>query len=718
MAVPAMTANDPDLGSISWAPFNMRHAGVAYEIPGGSTSERWVWWRYTETGGLLEQGANVPLDLTDSDVVLFANQNGTPIRVQSTKLIDGDLLVDGSVTTRALSATAITAEMLLVNNALVTGILEVNTTIAKAIETAGIAIGDQTWDTTNGFVIPGVVTFPYNKVGEALIRAHTVARSLVIENFFKLQGKTNEISEGATLVVADGVTAPTLAPQVETYYSVGRTLALENADASRGYAVRYGADTPGVYVATAATSSTVAGTISKYSASDGSLIKRSSMRAAGTTRCPDPRGGLTLVEIGGVQCVMVLCYEPTDNKWWLYQMNTDLTLINKSTALDIKFTHDPAIGVWNNSLGVVVAVGVVQDGAAKRLKAFLLEAANPISGVYETIDYGTSYIRHIAGYAAATWVPGQSTSSPTRAVIWSRNADPQVWSSGSSNPVQYTETEGFPLAPGQSLRGVSSNTALNSAGQVVTYNITKFDPATEIAYSFYDSDTSVVDGGSGHHETGLSPAVTLADIPRGGAFRVTPTPPPYTGDNDSPNISAVYARLPGGLWRQISGYIDGTQYIDSIHSSIGTAGVVHGTRPTFATAGNKPGRIYSTGFLGPDPAWYLDGDGSGRMGPWRWDKFGEVLEAPEPVREKKLQSGTKATGTMVATVDTDLAIVFDVPFTELPVIQALPQFGTTAGGGLSVTTQAPTLTGVTINVRRATGTAAVTVHWYAHGYID
>lgn len=116
MAVPAVTANSPVAGSISWAGFNIQYQGNNYSVPGGNTANRWVWWEYNAGVPILNSGANLPTTLTDDDLVLFGNKDGIPIRVQSTSFIDGELLIDGSVLAKHIRADSITTEHLTFTN--------------------------------------------------------------------------------------------------------------------------------------------------------------------------------------------------------------------------------------------------------------------------------------------------------------------------------------------------------------------------------------------------------------------------------------------------------------------------------------------------------------------------------------------------------------------------------------------------------------------------
>lgn len=96
---------------------------------------------------------------------------------------------------------------------------------------------------------------------------------------------------------------------------------------------------------------------------------------------------------------------------------------------------------------------------------------------------------------------------------------------------------------------------------------------------------------------------------------------------------------------------------------------------------------------------------------------GETTRAGTSTATNNIQTqvGIAPTGTMVAATDKDVVIVFDEPFLSAPVVSVTARSGTTAAGGISLTIQTPTTTGVTVNARRATGTTSFDVHWQAFG---
>lgn len=104
MAVPAVQHNTPIAGSISWSGFTIQIFGISYTVAAGSTNQRWVWWKFNGGVPTIEAGADLPSNLTDDDLVLFANRAGIAFRVQSANFLDGELIVDGTILADAIGA--------------------------------------------------------------------------------------------------------------------------------------------------------------------------------------------------------------------------------------------------------------------------------------------------------------------------------------------------------------------------------------------------------------------------------------------------------------------------------------------------------------------------------------------------------------------------------------------------------------------------------------
>jgi hypothetical protein len=223
VAVPSITDNSPQLGDIAWGPFTIQYNGVGYQIGAGSTSQRWVWWRYAIN--TIEAGPDLPADLTDDDLVLFGNKNGIGIRIQASTLVDGELVVDGSILARAVSAEILVANEIFSREGYF-GIVQAEQLQSGSISAAlgllgSLAVGNITitpqkgipgepgYD-PGGIVIPltggGVIQLPADG-SMALVEAILKTRDLTVDGGLTINGLTNAIN--GKLLLGSGTPDPT-----------------------------------------------------------------------------------------------------------------------------------------------------------------------------------------------------------------------------------------------------------------------------------------------------------------------------------------------------------------------------------------------------------------------------------------------------------------------------------------------------------------------------
>jgi hypothetical protein len=110
MAVPTLTANSPSAGDIAWTAFHIQYNGIAYAVNAGNTADTYVYWLYNSgSPSTTLSVSNSQPSLTSDDLLLFLNKNGNPTNLQSAQLIDGDLIVNGTITGAQIEAATITA---------------------------------------------------------------------------------------------------------------------------------------------------------------------------------------------------------------------------------------------------------------------------------------------------------------------------------------------------------------------------------------------------------------------------------------------------------------------------------------------------------------------------------------------------------------------------------------------------------------------------------
>ena len=103
--------NSPELGCIQWADLHISYKGTTYEVADGYTDNRYVWWDYSDPYHL--QATNDLPALTDDDVLVFFNKNGTHLTVPNTTVVDGGLIVSESILADALAANCVTSVKIL-----------------------------------------------------------------------------------------------------------------------------------------------------------------------------------------------------------------------------------------------------------------------------------------------------------------------------------------------------------------------------------------------------------------------------------------------------------------------------------------------------------------------------------------------------------------------------------------------------------------------------
>jgi hypothetical protein len=117
VALPVLTANSPSAGYIAWTSFGITYNGVSVVIAAGNTPNLFAYclWNGGAPSTVLSTTNNrAVIDaLLPADLVLFVNRGGIPLNVQATSLIDGSLIVSGSIIGDSIQANTIDAGKLL-----------------------------------------------------------------------------------------------------------------------------------------------------------------------------------------------------------------------------------------------------------------------------------------------------------------------------------------------------------------------------------------------------------------------------------------------------------------------------------------------------------------------------------------------------------------------------------------------------------------------------
>ena len=103
-----VASDSPVAGSIEWDDLYVVYQGTQYGPFAGDTSNKYVWFDQDHSTQKI-QTSNTKPTLTADDAILFVNNNGTVVEVLKSQLIDGALLIDGTVDSSELADAAVVA---------------------------------------------------------------------------------------------------------------------------------------------------------------------------------------------------------------------------------------------------------------------------------------------------------------------------------------------------------------------------------------------------------------------------------------------------------------------------------------------------------------------------------------------------------------------------------------------------------------------------------
>lgn len=148
--------NSPSAGYIAWSGLNVQFAGVSYAIANGYTDKIYAYWTLAYPNNLVVSD-DFP-ELTLNDCLVFLNKNGIAITVPTATITDGDLIVPGSIVTKALAAECVTSDKILAGS-IEAGHISANAIGAEAIA-AGVILGDHihSGTITGDKIVVGAIT--------------------------------------------------------------------------------------------------------------------------------------------------------------------------------------------------------------------------------------------------------------------------------------------------------------------------------------------------------------------------------------------------------------------------------------------------------------------------------------------------------------------------------------------------------------------------------
>ncbi|TYO95124.1 LamG domain-containing protein [Desulfallas thermosapovorans] len=148
--------NTPQSGYIQWENLSIGYQGMMYDIADGYTNGTYVWWDFDKPYEL--QSSNTLPELTEDDVLVLLNKNGTHMTVPTASVVDGGLIVPESIMADAIAANAITGNKILAgsisSDKIAAGAVGAEAIAANAIAAQHIMAGAITSDhiSANGII--------------------------------------------------------------------------------------------------------------------------------------------------------------------------------------------------------------------------------------------------------------------------------------------------------------------------------------------------------------------------------------------------------------------------------------------------------------------------------------------------------------------------------------------------------------------------------------
>lgn len=134
MAAPVVTSNSPSAGRIAWTAFTIQYNGAAWPVNAGNSANKFVWWRWNAGAPVVEMGDAIPSTFDYvNDVLLFLNKAGVGASTYTTTVLDGSLIVSGSILTDAIGANQITSALIAANQVTATQIATDAVTAGKIL---------------------------------------------------------------------------------------------------------------------------------------------------------------------------------------------------------------------------------------------------------------------------------------------------------------------------------------------------------------------------------------------------------------------------------------------------------------------------------------------------------------------------------------------------------------------------------------------------------
>ena len=196
--------NTPVDGAIQWEDMSLQYLGEINSVQDGYTNARYIYWTIQYPNNFVV--SNDFPNLGSDDCLVFVNKNGIAITVPTASVVDGDIIMPGSILTNALAANAITADKIaggavtanaiaagaITADSITAGIISAEMMAVDAIGTEHIAAGAVTADK----IVAGAITA--DKLAVASVLANAIAAGAITA--IKIEAgaiESNHIKSGA-----------------------------------------------------------------------------------------------------------------------------------------------------------------------------------------------------------------------------------------------------------------------------------------------------------------------------------------------------------------------------------------------------------------------------------------------------------------------------------------------------------------------------------------
>lgn len=209
-----VTNNSPSAGYIAWTDLNIQYEGVSYAIANGNTNLPFAYWTLNFPNNLVVS-EEYP-QLATSDCLVFLNKSGIAVVVPTSTILDGDLIVPGSVMAVALAANTVTGDKIaagtidaynILAESISAELLAVNAVGAQAIAAEAITGDKLVAETITAREVNAEDIFANNATVQQLIAAGINVDTLFAREATISKLNTSLLSTENYITIASGVTA-------------------------------------------------------------------------------------------------------------------------------------------------------------------------------------------------------------------------------------------------------------------------------------------------------------------------------------------------------------------------------------------------------------------------------------------------------------------------------------------------------------------------------